>query len=397
MKPKLLQINVTANWGSTGKIAEDIGKLAIDSGWESWIAYGRGNSKSKSHLIRVGNNLDTMMHGLQSRFLDNHGLASKKATKHLLEQAKILKPDIIHLHNIHGYYINYPILFDFLKKWGGPVVWTLHDCWSFTGHCAYYSYQKCNKWMTGCHNCPILHSYPASIWKDRSIKNYNEKLSNFTHHPNLHIITVSDWLKGEVQKSFLKNYPVQTIYNGLDTTIFAPQPIKTIDSTRRVLLGVASVWDKRKGLDDFIKLRKLLPSYYEIILVGLSLNQISKLPSGITGIRRTENVKQLVNLYSMADIFINPSVEETLGMTTIEAMACGTPAIVYDSTASPEVVNKEFCKIVEPNDIQGLLTAINNTENKSVMMIEKLHNTVMSKFEKQNNYNKYIQLYESLL
>ena len=173
--PTLLQINVTANWGSTGKIAEDIGRIAIEAGWESWIAYGRGNPHSQSKLIRIGSDFDMNLHGLQTRLFDNHGLASNKATKHFIKQIKAINPDIIHLHNIHGYYINYEILFDYLKEWGGPVVWTLHDCWPFTGHCAYYEFSNCYRWKSRCYDCPQIKSYPASLCYDRSTKNFFDK------------------------------------------------------------------------------------------------------------------------------------------------------------------------------------------------------------------------------
>ena len=179
MSKKLLQLNVTANWGSTGTIAEGIGQVAVNNGWKSTIAYGRGTPKSKSDLIRVGSDWDMRFHGLQSRFFDNHGLASKSATRRLVDDIKEFSPDIIHLHNIHGYYLNYPILFDFLKSYGAPIVWTLHDCWSYTGHCAYYDFAKCDKWKTGCHNCPQTKSYPSSLLMNRSTKNYSLKKKYF--------------------------------------------------------------------------------------------------------------------------------------------------------------------------------------------------------------------------
>ncbi|WP_289764600.1 glycosyltransferase [uncultured Duncaniella sp.] len=396
--PTLLQINVTANWGSTGKIAEDIGKLAIEAGWESWIAYGRGNPTSASRLIRIGNDFDMKSHALQSRLFDNHGLASKKVTEVFVRKIKEIKPDIIHLHNIHGYYINYPILFDFLKKYGKPVVWTLHDCWPFTGHCAYYSFAKCNLWQTGCHNCPQLKNYPSSLFIDRSKKNYLDKKNTFLGCENLTIVTVSNWLKRELSESFLKEYPSQTIYNGIDVSIFHQLHTISNDSSKKIILGVASVWDKRKGLDDFISLRKKLPDDYIIMLVGLSNDQISTLPEGITGIRRTENVEQLVALYNMATVFVNPSIEETMGMTTVEAMACGTPAIVYNSTASPEIVNKDLCKIVTSGNIDGIVNNIKwISENFTTDNSNELAKWVEMNYEKREKFKEYINLYNSLL
>lgn len=336
----LLQINVTANWGSTGKIAEDIGKLAIKNGWESWIAYGRGNPNSESNLIRIGNDFDMRLHGIGTRLFDNHGLMSKSVTKDFIKKIKGLKPDIIHLHNIHGYFINYKILFDYLKEWGGPVVWTLHDCWPFTGHCAYYDYVGCSKWQNECMNCPQLRSFPSSLWKDRSYNNFQDKKRAFCGHPNITFVPVSEWLRNELSKSFLKDYPAVTIHNGIDIDIFHPIEDMSQNSDKKLILGVASVWDKRKGLEEFVKLRDKLPEDYEILLIGLSKDQISALPKGITGIRRTENIEELVRYYNKADVFVNPTLEDNFPTTNLEALACGTPVITYNTGGSPEAVDK---------------------------------------------------------
>ena len=204
---KVVQINVTANWGSTGRIAEDIGKMAILNGFDSIIAYsGRGND-SASKLIPIGNSLDTWIHGMKTRLLDKHGLSSKQATINFIDKLKKIKPDLIHLHNIHGYYLNYPLLFNFLKEWGGPVVWTLHDCWAFTGHCAFYTYSQCTKWQNQCFKCPNKSCYPASLLMDRSYKNFINKKDSFLGLKNLTLVSVSKWLEQEVSKSFLKDYP----------------------------------------------------------------------------------------------------------------------------------------------------------------------------------------------
>lgn len=396
--PKLLQINVTANEGSTGKIAENIGILAEKNGWESILAYGRDNHNSQLQTIRIGSDFNVLKHGLESRFFDNHGLASRKATLKFVEWAAKYNPDIVHLHNIHGYYINYPILFNWLKEWNGPVVWTLHDCWPFTGHCAHYSHQQCYKWRTKCNKCPQLSSYPASFWMDNSTKNFVKKRMYFSNLAKLHIVTVSDWLKQEVMQSFLGCFDIRTIHNGIDIKTFKSSENKLHHGNRVQILGVANCWDARKGLDDFFCLREILPDKYEIKLVGLSNNQISSLPKGIIGIRRTANVSELVKLYSEADIYINTSVEETLGMTTIEAMACGTPAIVYDSTACSEPIDKRLCQIVPSNDIQALKKAIEIIEDKkNNNSTESLRSWVQAHFDQRICFQKYIDLYNELL
>lgn len=395
--PTLLQINVTANWGSTGKIAEDIGKLAIEAGWESWIAYGRGEPVSKSNLIRIGNDWDMKLHAIQSRLLDNHGLASEKVTKDFISQIKKIKPDLIHLHNIHGYYLNYPLLFDFLKEYGAPIVWTLHDCWPFTGHCAYYDFAKCDRWQTECHDCPQLRSYPASLWHDRSKNNFRQKKKSFLGIENLTFVPVSDWLRKELSKSFLSHYPAVTIHNGIDLTVFTPSDTLVKDRSEKVILGVASVWDRRKGLDEFVKLRKLLPNNYTIILVGLSQNQIATLPQGITGIRRTENVRQLTDLYSMADVFVNPTLEDNFPTTNLEALACGTPVITYDTGGSPEAIDEQTGIIVPYQNVDVLADKIRHICESASYNGFQCRQRAQMHYDKQIVFKEYITLYNNLV
>lgn len=390
----LLQINVTANWGSTGKIAEGIGQTALLNGWDSWIAYGRGNPKSESNLIRIGNDTDMRVHGLKTRLFDNHGLASGSVTKRFIEKIKDLKPDIIHLHNIHGYYLNYKILFEYIKSWGGPVVWTLHDCWPFTGHCAYYDFAKCDRWKYECHNCPQLKSYPASFFADRSRRNYLAKKEAFQGCDNLTLVPVSDWLHNEINKSFLSEYPIKTIHNGIDLSIFNPA---STEKKKYSILGVASVWEPRKGLNEFIKLRKLLPEEYRITLIGLNDKQISRLPIGIDGIRRTENIHQLVDYYSDANVFVNPTFEDNFPTTNIEALACGTPVITYRTGGSPEAIDSNTGLVVEKNDITGLVEAIKEICNSSKDYSSYCRQRAMKYFDSSKCFKKYIELYNSLI
>lgn len=394
--PKLLQINVTANWGSTGKIAEDIGKLAIEAGWESWIAYGRGNPTSASNLIRIGNDWDMKIHGVQSRLFDNHGLASASVTRKFIKEIREINPDIIHLHNIHGYFLNYPILFEFLKEFKKPVVWTLHDCWPFTGHCAYYDYAKCDRWKTQCHNCPQLKSYPTSLFRDNSFNNYKQKKHSFLGVDNMTLIPVSDWLKFEISKSFLADYPSKTIHNGIDINVFSPNEVKKNDDSKFVILGVCSVWDKRKGLDEFIKLRKLLSEKFLIILVGLSQEQISKLPEGIVGIQRTENVSQLVELYSTADVFVNPTLEDNFPTTNLEALACGTPVITYRTGGSPEAIDNRTGSVIDYRDVEALAAKIQEF-CETPLSVDDCRMRAEKYFDKTKVYEEYINLYNSLL
>lgn len=408
MNKKLLQINITANWGSHGRIAEEIGQLAMLQGWESHIAYGRWSNPSLSHLYHIGSMWDERWHGLQSRIFDNQGLASKRATRNLVEEIGRISPDIIHLHNIHGYYLNYPLLFDFLSKVNVPVVWTFHDCWPFTGHCAHPSYASCSLWHTFCKGaCPLRKEYPASYFLDKCERNFLLKKQSFGSASNLNIVTVSDWLKREVEQSFLGNKIIRRIYNGIDTQVFEPkcadhlkQNVR-IGKLKKVVLGVANVWDKRKGLYDFFQIRERLSSIYVIILIGLSADQIKKLPEGVIGLSRTENSDQLAEYYSMADVYVNTSQAETFGMTTAEALSCGTPAIVYNTTASKEIVSEETGAVVELGDISAMVDKIQEICNVSALEQKErrklCRQRAVALYNKNDRYQEYLDLYNSLL
>lgn len=395
---KILQINTTVNWNSTGKIANEIGKLAIKNGWESWIAYNRGIPQSPSNLIKIGNDWDMQLHGLQTRLFDNHGLASIGTTKKFIKDIERIEPDIIHLHNIHGYYLNYPLLFDYFKRWGGPIVWTFHDCWPYTGHCAYYDFAGCERWQTGCHNCPQLRSYPSSLMADRSRLNYVDKYNAFTGCQNMRLVAVSDWLNYELNTSFFKGYPISTIHNGIDLSIFKPTHTSNKNENTKLILGVASIWEARKGLEEFYELRNLLPYNYAIVLVGLSKSQIASLPDGITGIRRTENIDQLVKLYSEADVFANPTLEDNYPTTNLEALACGTPVVTYNTGGSPEAVTHDTGIIVKKRDVKGLADAIMKiTTDHHNYYPAQCRDRALNNFDQNICFQKYIDLYQSLI
>lgn len=398
---KILQINSTLNWGSTGRIAEEIGQKLIAEGNESYIAYGRQANPSQSKIIRIGNKWDIYYHVLQTRLFDKHGLASKKATLKLVEKIRDINPDIIHLHNIHGYYLNYQILFEYLSSSHIPIVWTLHDCWTFTGHCSHYSYKSCFRWRKNCYSCPQIMTYPQSWGVDCSESNYKKKSYLFNSVGKLTLVAVSNWLSKEIENSFLKKNPQKTIYNGIDVETFKPSPITKMDlklENKFTILGVASVWNDRKGLEDFISLRDKLSDDYRIVLVGLSDNQIKKLPNGIMGISRTNSIQELVSYYSVADVYINFSVEESLGLTTCEAMACGTPAIVYNCTACPEVVSSDTGFIVNQKDFEGVVAAINMVREKGKeTYTQSCRERAVQYFNKEDRYAEYLQLYKEIL
>lgn len=357
MKKKILQINTVSNSGSTGKIAEGIGKCIVNQNWESYIGYGRHIKDSKfSKEILIGGTLDFYSHALGTRLFDAHGLFSKNATQQFLRKIESIAPDLIHLHNIHGYFLNIKILFEFIKKNKIPTVWTLHDCWAYTGHCAYYSHINCDYWKMQCHNCPQTNSYPKSYF-DFSKRNYNIKKQFFNNVDNLTIVTPSYWLANEVKQSFLNNYDIKVINNGINLNKFKTKSTKRIKEKlglydQKIILGVASIWEPRKGLDDFLSLHEELKDLnFKIILVGLSDSQVNNLSNDIIGIKRTENVDEMAELYSLADVFFNPTYEDNFPTTNIEALACGTPVLTYNTGGSPEIIDQKTGWVVEPGDL----------------------------------------------
>lgn len=403
MRKTLLQINSVVNSGSTGRIAEEIGLMAKAVGWDSYIAYGRNERPSTSKLIRIGNDTDVKLHGLETRIFDRHCLGSRRATFSFIQQLEEIKPSIIHLHNIHGYYINIEVLFHYLKKTDIPVVWTLHDCWPITGHCSYFTFVGCEKWKTNCYNCPQKKEYPASYLMDRSKKNFILKKELFNSLPNLTLVPVSQWLSDILRESFLKKYPIQVVNNGINIDVFKPTGRVNFRNkyhlqNKFLLLGVASIWDRRKGLKDFIEISKLLDIENQIVLVGLTKEQIRELPNNIIGIERTESVESLAEIYSTSDIFLNPTYEDNFPTTNLESLACGTPVITYKTGGSPEAIDESTGIVVEQGDINQLMKAIMEIkENGKQFYSDACVNRANRLYKKEDRYKEYIDLYESLI
>lgn len=400
---KLLQINTVINSGSTGRIAEEIGQLAMANGWKSYIAYGRNDNESQSKKIKIGNKFDLYWHLLITRLFDSHGFGSKSATKKMIKEIIKINPDIIHLHNLHGYYLNIEILFNYLIKANIPVVWTLHDCWSITGHCVYFDFVGCEKWKYQCNQCPQKATYPKSYLMDRSKKNYNLKKELFSSLSNLTLVPVSQWLAEIVKQSLLKDYPIKTIHNGINTEFFKPSSIKTLRikynlEDKYIVLGVASGWSLRKGMKDFIELNKRLNSEFQIILVGLTKKQINTLPKNIIGIEKTETITELVEFYSESDVFLNLTYEDNFPTTNIEAMACGTPVITYKTGGSPESITKETGIVVEKGDIDAVIKAITTIKGNGKSYYSNFCRQRAEQFyNKDNKFKEYLKLYNEIL
>lgn len=364
---KLVEINVVCN-GSTGKIMCDIAKEAKNNDIDTYCFYGRGKPNNNVKCIRVGNKLSIYFHVLLAR-LGFNCFGSYFTTKRMIKRIKKINPDIIHLHNIHGYYVNIKVLFKYLKnEYKGKIIWTLHDCWAFTGHCSYFSYINCNKWQDYCFNCPQLRCYPKE-YIDTTKREFKLKKELFTELNNLTIITPSFWLEDIVKKSFLNEYEIKTIHNGINLETFKPKKDSevlkkyNISNDKKILLGVANIWEERKGLNIFFELEKYLKDDEIIVLVGLTNKQISKLSEKIIGIRRTDNQEEIAKIYSMSEVFINPSSEETFSLVTIEAMACGLPVVVCGISAPKELVTEEVGIVLNnrnPKDYYDAYKAISS-------------------------------------
>lgn len=390
--------------GSVSRITEQIGQLVVQNNWNSYIAYGREAGESNSKLIKIGNKRSVYLHYFYSLLFDKHGLGSVKATKKIISEIIRIKPDLIHLHNIHGFYLNYELLFNFLSTYNVPIVWTLHDCWSITGHCSHFVSASCNKWKTECFNCPLLSDYPRSLFVDNSKNNYLRKQKQFSLINNLTLVPVSDWLAGILKESFLGHSAINRIYNGINTEVFFPRDdsketrIMLGCENKMILLGVATSWGKSKGLFDYYELQNRLKEDEQIVLVGLTEKQIKDLPNNIIGLKRTYNLDSLATLYSAADIVLNLSIAESFGLTTIEGMSCGTPGIVYNCTASPELVTEKTGFVVEPGNFDSLLACIKTVKDRGKeFYTNSCRNRVLTYFKKEDRYQEYIALYKRLL
>ena len=390
---RIVEVNSICGKGSTGRIAMQIAQLLRESGDDAIVAYGRDKT-SYPHAYRIGGTLSNQLHGVLTRIGDAHGYGSRLATKRFVRFLRKFKPDVVHLHNTHGYYLNDKVLFSYLKKANIPVIWTLHDCWAFTGHCTYFDLVKCERWKTGCKQCQQTREYPTSWLADRSCGNYARKKRLYTGLQNMTVVTPSAWLADLVRESFLGKYPVKVFYNGIDLSCFAPCDYSAVEqkyglSGKKIVLGVASGFGDRKGLQDFIKLADNLPDTYRVVLVGCDPQECIEHPK-MRMIQRTESVQELAMFYSMAHAFVNLTYEDNFPTVNLEALACGTPVITYRTGGSPEAVDDTCGFVVEQGDLEQVITILRQLETEP---IDSRACTERAKqYDKDRCFREYVEL-----
>lgn len=391
---KVLFVNLVYGVGSTGKIIADIADLLRKGGSDVRILYGAGADSSDADARRTAGRLEYYAHNALSRLTDHAGLYSRAATRRMIREIKTFQPDLIHLHTLHGFYVNYEMLFRFLKGSGIPVVWTLHDCWPFTGHCTHFSQIKCTQWQTECQDCRLLRRYPHCYGKGDVRRNFLRKKDAFTGVKNLVITTPSQWLAGQVSRSFLRNYPRTVIPNGIDRTIFRPQASDLREKyhleRKKIILGVASTWSAQKGLPDLLALADRLCADYQVVLIGLTSKQLSHIPPNVLALPRTADQTELAQWYTTANVFANPTYEETFGLTTVEAQACGTPVVVYETDGCPETLVSEDSVLVAQGNLDGLECAVRDIIRRGTRVAP----FKTERFDKNCTYREYIRLYE---
>ena len=400
---KVIQINTVYKYSSPGIIADEIHNRLISKNIESLIIYGTRKINTNQNIKYIGSRIEFLWHALVTRLFDLHGRASTFQTQRIIKYIKKEKPDIIHLHNIHGYYLNYKKIFKFIKKSNLPIVWTFHDCWPFTGHCAYYTAAGCQKWKDGCYKCPSKKDYPASYLFDNSKSNFKLKRKTFSNIENLTIVTPSKWLKDEVKNTYFKDNPIEVINNGIDLELWTNKG-KTSALNRGVgkefmILGVSNIWEPRKGLTYFIELSDKLKSDEFIVLVGkMSKEEKQNLPENIVHIERTSNREELAELYREANVFLNPTLEDNFPTVNIESLACGTPVITFETGGSPEIIDEKTGIVVNEKSAEALRKAIEYFRNNmDKFSRENCRQRALKLYDKNQRFDDYIELYKEII
>ena len=395
---RILQINSVYGIKSTGRIAYDLLRIQEENGIEGFAACSFTSDKSQNVLSMSHGRLSDKLNILKTRLFGRHGFYNKRDTKRLIEYMDEVSPDIIHIHNIHGHYVNIEMLFNYINKHDIPVVWTLHDCWAFTGHCPHFDYAGCDKWKTGCYNCPLQKGYPVSWFFDRSKRNYEDKKRLFTSVKKMHLVSPSYWLAGLAKESFLGKYPVSVVHNGIDIDAFKYTPSDLRKQLgledKFVILGIVSNINSTKGGQYFPELAKMLKDDEHILLVSLE-EGYDMLPSNITAVGRTENARELAKYYSMADVFVNPTLQDTFSMINIESLACTTPVVTFRTGGCMESLTEECGIVVEKGSVKALYEGIEKIREMKVSPDVCRARGV--EFSRENRFSEYIDIYRNIL
>ena len=397
---KVLFIHSQCENGGISRIVFSICDLLKTQGSDGRFVFSRGFIPEDKQDIccMFGNKYEVAWHMLMSRLFDSHCLHSKGATKELISYIEQYNPDIIHLNNIHGYYLNIEIFFTYLKRKRIPVVWTMHDCWAVTGHCSHFEYYDCNRWMDGCSKCKHKDVYPTSWLFCKAERNYQRKQELFTGLDKLHIVVPSNWLFKIIGKSFLKEFPCKVINNGINLKAFRERGIiPKFDvnlNGKEIILAVASVWTKRKGYKDIIQLSQIIDSNkYAIVVIGVTQSQKEELSNyGIYSVLHTKNVEELADWYSYARVFVNPTYEDTFPTVNIESLACGTPVITYNTGGSPEMLTSQCGCIIEKGNVKQLYEAI-----KSMVKNPVECRNIAENYDSDMKFKEYLSLYHELI
>lgn len=400
---KVLMINSVSGYGSTGSICEDIASVLENQGHECYIAYGQ-SSTSYPRSFKIGTKIENHYHNIGSRLIGKQGYFSKSGTKNLISYIENVKPDIIHLHNLHGNYLNLQVLFEFLIKVQIPIVYTLHDCWAFTGKCAHFTDVQCYKWKIQCYSCPQLKKYPPSLFFDYSKEMYVDKKNWFTSIQKMNIIPVSNWLASQAEESFLKKYPITPIYNWVNHSIFKEtidrEVIKryNIDENKFTIVLVGAIWDtKDVKWQDALKLATMIDKDMQILMIG-NVSSPKLLPKNIKHIPYVNGKEELAKIYSISDVYIHLSTEDTFGKVIAEALSCGTPAIVYNSTACPEIIDNNSGFVVEKRNVKEVFVAVSKIKEKGRSSFSKhCRERVIKEFDLKTNIDLTIQVYKKML
>lgn len=388
----VVQINATCTAGSTGKICRAVSELLNERGVENYILHTQSGCAYPNGIQYAGKPY-IKRQALRSRVLGTYGFNSRRATRRLISELERIRPTVVHLHNLHGHNCHLGMLLDYLREKKIKIFWTFHDCWNFTGYCPHFDMIGCDKWRTECHDCPRRKEF--SWFFDRSRSLYRRKKA-LSRDLDLTIIAPSQWTADMAGQSFFGSYPIQVIHNGISLEVF--QPTESDFRTRygigdkKLVLGVAFGWGKRKGLDVFLELNRMLDDSYRIVLVGTDETVDKLLPENIISIHRTANQTELAEIYTAADVYANPTREEVLGLVNLEALACGTPVITFNSGGSPECVDETCGMVVAKDDVAGMKEAILHTVEDKPFTPEACM-AYAARFNADDRFGDYIKLY----